>query len=144
MVSEMLNVNNLSCLVNGGDTPCRCQAIQLRGNVIGIDFYWRCFYPPKFHAKFFFRRLLPSSGADDRAQWADRFGIDTSVGCYDTFSENLYEAAPELLKQEDKWLPVEKMMLETILNNWKAEDPEWVSEVREENKKERLESERSK
>jgi len=126
----------VNCDINYSDKILKIEVngdADFRGYAVGQDFYWRSIYPPKFQQNFFIRRLLPSAGPNDRKNWHDRFGIDTSKGCYENFSNNLLEVAPELLDQ-NHWTPVEKMMLELLVNNWKSPEPEWVRQLKEENK----------
>ena len=62
--------------------------------------------------------IYPLSGPSDRAQWADRFGIDTSDGCYVEWHERLAEVAPKLLRRKC-WLPIERQMLLSVTDYYK-------------------------
>lgn len=48
----------------------------------------------------------------------DRFGIDTSKGCYAEFSERLREALPRL-KQMQNWSPLELLIIESHEGKYK-------------------------
>jgi len=64
------------------------------------------------------KAVVPASVSSwDREFWADRFGIDTSNGCWDEFVERLAVVAPKLLKKKH-WLPIERLMLESSLGKY--------------------------
>ena len=68
------------------------------------------------------KAVVPAScSAWDREFWADRFGIDTSIGCWDEFVTRLAVVAPKLLKKKH-WLPIEKLMLESSLGKYLPEE----------------------
>ncbi len=62
--------------------------------------------------------IYPLSGPNDRRQWADRFGIDTSSGCYEEWHERLAEVAKRLLRKKC-WLPIERQMLLSVTGYYK-------------------------
>lgn len=62
--------------------------------------------------------IYPLSGPNDRRQWADRFGIDTSSGCYEEWHERLAAVAPKLLRRRC-WLPIERQMLLSVTGYYK-------------------------
>jgi len=62
----------------------------------------------------------------DREFWGERFGIDTSTGCWDEFAARLSAVAPKLLRKKH-WLPIEKLMIESCAGKYKnVEIPEGV------------------
>ena len=62
--------------------------------------------------------IYPLSGPSDRAQWAARFGIDTSGGCYEEWHDRLAKVAKRLLKKKC-WLPIERQMLMSVTDYYK-------------------------
>lgn len=51
--------------------------------------------------------------------WAARFGIDTSDGCYEVWRDRLAAVGDDLLEQKDKWLPIERMFIESAMGKYK-------------------------
>jgi hypothetical protein len=62
--------------------------------------------------------IYPLSGPSDRAQWAARFGIDTSDGCYKEWHDRLAKVAKRLLRKKC-WLPIERQMLLSVTGYYK-------------------------
>ena len=62
--------------------------------------------------------IYPLSGPSDRAQWAARFGIDTSDGCYKEWHDRLAKVAKRLLRKKC-WLPIERQMLLSVTDYYK-------------------------
>jgi hypothetical protein len=75
-------------------------------------------YAIKFTSSMKCDGIYPLSGPSDRAQWAARFGIDTSDGCYKEWHERLDKVAKRLLRKKC-WLPIERQMLLSVTGYYK-------------------------
>jgi len=73
----------------------------------------QCMLGIKFTGELICKAVVPMVCAGwDREFWAERFGIDTTDGCWDDFVKRLAIVAPKLLKKKH-WLPIERLMIES-------------------------------
>lgn len=101
----------------------RASDISASGSIIASDIRasvikTSSIYAIKFISSMKCDGIYPLSGPSDRAQWAARFGIDTSDGCYVEWHERLAEVAPKLLRRKC-WLPIERQMLLSVTGYYK-------------------------
>jgi hypothetical protein len=89
--------------------------------------YWSHASTPKIPEKFYIRSIMPQ--AWQREHYQERLGFEV-VGCYAQIRKDIGKKVFNLLK-DDKWLPIEKMMLERI-RDYDRPAPEWVAEITKE------------
>ena len=92
--------------------------ISATGDISAKIIYFVSIYAPKFKS-LICDAFVPRAGNNDRQQWAERFGINTSAGCWEEFIQRLAEVAPRLLENESRWLPVERIMLKSVLGHYR-------------------------
>jgi len=117
-----ISASDISASGNISASDISARDISARGNISARDISASDIFVLSFYAIEAFKIecsfILPLSGNGDRKQWGDRFGFDTSKGCYDEFKENLQANAKRLLRSK-KWLPIEIQMLEAAAGKYK-------------------------
>ena len=107
---------NLDCL---GYLDCRGKHLVIIGTL-----FWSHTSIPKIPEKHYIRSIMPAEWQEDH--YIERLGFVLS-GCYEEIRKTLGEKVFSLL-EEEKWLPIERMMLERI-RDYDLPQPEWVAEV---------------
>ena len=99
---------------------------DFRGNrlIVMETMYWSHASIPKLPADYYVKFLMPPAWQKEHYQ--ERLGFALK-GCYEEIKKELGKKVFTLLNDE-KWLPVERIMLECIRDSEK-DCPSWVSEI---------------
>lgn len=94
--------------------------------VVRKTMYWSHISTPRLPSKFYIKLMMPPSW--QRKHYQQRLGFELH-GCYDEIRKKVGRNIFKLLK-DDKWLPVERLMLESI-RDYDKTPPAWVLELNE-------------